>query len=373
MKCVSAISELRSRLHVCIIVLAVILVAPVMVVADEEASDNSDEVDEVIEIGTLDDELVVLDESEDDQPADVDNMPTDSYKREPLLSREAIGDFVIGPGRFDVSLAPGQTRVVQMTVANRTGEGKIFTFETEDAQGSADPNRTVDLLGDKQGPYTLRDYISVPHWSFYLEHGQRALVPVTISLPPDAEPGGRYGSLLVSVTSKPTEERGAGTRSASAIISRLGTLFFITTPGDIEWNSALTGFSTRNSQRFFGSAPITFDITQENFGTVHTVPYGRVTITNILGEEIGRVNLDPWYVMPQAVRTRELVWNRDLVIGRYTATAQINRGYDDIVDEMSFSFYVIPWKLALMVFAILFFFFLGLRFFFSRFEFKRKT
>ncbi len=332
------------------------------------------------ETGAAPEDLAVLDEEvlvvADDDTAAVTadtSTPEDSYRREPLVSREVFGDFVIGPGRFDVELAPGQSRTVEMTIANRMGEGKIFSFETEDMVGARDPNRTIDLLGDQEGPYSLRDFISVSHQTFFLEHGQRARVPVTITLPPDVEPGGRYGSLLVSVTSRPSQQVAAGTRSGSAIVSRIGALFFVTTPGDIVRDSSLTSFSTRNRQRFFTAGPVTFDITQENFGSVHTNPYGRMVITNILGEEVGRVNLDPWYVMPQAIRTRELTWDREFLFGRYTATAQINRGYDDIVDEKAFVFYVVPWRLGVIVFGILFLGFLLLRLFFSRFELKRKS
>ena len=328
-------------------------------------------------VGLLDDEVVVIEVDETDTAILTDSAPDvvrDSYVREPLPSREAFGDFVIGPGRFDVQLAPGQSRTVEMTVANRLGEGRFFSFDTEDMTGSTDPSQTVQLLGDAVGPYTLRDFISVPHQRFYLEHGERARIPITITLPADAEPGGRYGSLLTAVTSNPLEvSLDGGTRSGAPVVSRIGTLFFITTPGDIVRDSELVDFAARNNQKFFAAGPVTFDVVVENSGSVHTSPYGQMVITNIFGEEVGRTNLDPWYVMPESVRAREIRWDREALFGRYTATMAVNRGYDDIVDEMSYSFYVIPWKWLVMVFGGLFIFFLLLRFVFSRFEFKRKT
>ena len=329
------------------------------------------------EQGLVDDEVVVITESDDlgavTDVVDDLNVVTDSYRREPLPSTDVFGDFVVGPGRFDVQLAPGETRVMELTVANRLGVGRFFSVTAEDMVSAGRGDGAVTLLGDEIGPYTLRDFVSVPYDRFFVEHGQRVRIPVTVSLPPDAEPGGRYGSLLIQTATDPADPgQGAGARSGSTVISRIGTLFFVTTPGDIDRDTALIDFRTRNTQRFFATGPITFDIVTENFGTVHTTPYGRVVITNILGEEVGSVNLDPWFVMPQSIRSRDLTWNRELLIGRYTATAQINRGYDDIIDEMSFTFYVIPWTLVGGIFFGLFTFFLLLRFFFSRFEFKRK-
>ena len=90
------------------------------------------------------------------------------------------------------------------------------------------------------------------------------------------------------------------------------------------------------------------------------------------GDEVGFIELDPWFALPKSLRTREVSWNRDLLIGRYKATAFINRGYDDIVDEVSVTFWVMPWKLAVGTFSTLFVLFLILRFVATRFEFKRK-
>lgn len=352
------------------------LVATIALPAIVLAQGAGDDLESVF--GTTDEEVVVI-----EQDGDVEDSATatpgaesaagDTYRRERLGSDDVFGDFVVGPARFEVELNPGDSRIVQMTVANRMGQGRVFSFATEDTIGSETGDKAIQLLGDQEGPYTLRDYISVPHESFFLEHGERARIPVTISIPPDAEPGGRYGSLLISVTSDRRDVTAeGGARGASAIVSRISTLFFVTTPGEQAFDSALVDFQTRNGRWLYAEGPIIFDVVSENFGNVHTTPYGRLTITNILGEEVGVRNIDPWFVMPRSVRTREITWEREFLIGRYTATIEVNRGYDDVVDVETFSFWVIPWKLVGAVFIGLFLFFLLLRFFFSRFEFKRK-
>jgi hypothetical protein len=298
---------------------------------------------------------------------------SDTYRRDKLPSTEVFGDFVLGPGKFELELAPGQSRTVELTIGNRMGETKIFSFETEDMTGSQTGDSAVVLLGADRGPYTLKDYIQISSPQFELAHAERARIPVTISIPADAEPGGRYGSLLVSIVSNPNDaDGGSGAAPASVVISRIGTLFFITTPGETRREGELREFSTIGRQSFFASGPITFGVVFENTGPVHTTPYGEIRITNTFGDEVGFVQLEPWFVMPQSLRNREVQWNRSFMIGRYTATAQINRGYDDIIDTQSFTFWVIPWDIVGYVFLGFFLFFLLLRFLFSRFEFKRK-
>lgn len=285
-----------------------------------------------------------------------------------------VGDFVVGPGKVDITLEPGESMVVEMLVTNRTGERRRFNLTTEDMTGSRDLNTPILLLGSDRGPYSLKDYLSVPAVQFELEQNERARVPVTISIPPDAEPGGLYGSVLVNTTAiEAVSGESENTVPQSAIVARIGTLFFVTVPGEVEQNGKLKKFGTREDQRFYGSGPISFGILHENNGSIHIAPYGEVRITNMLGEEVGFVTLEPWFVLPGAERLREVTWTRELLLGRYTATAQINRSYDDIIDEASVSFWVLPWKIVLGVFGTLFVIIFLIRAFFRTFEFKRKS
>jgi hypothetical protein len=284
-----------------------------------------------------------------------------------------IGDFVVGPGKFDLTLNPGESKTVEMTITNRTGERRIFKLGVEDAQGSYDPESPVLLLGDTKGPFSLKDYVSFTSSSFELDHNERALVPVTISIPPNAEPGGLYGSVLVNTVAIEAEQGNTGgTVPQSAIVARIGTLFFVTIPGDVYRDGSMTKFGTISDQKFFQEGPIRFGILFENKGSIHVAPYGEIKVTNIFGEEVGFVELEPWFVFPQSERLREVTWNRELLIGRYTATAQINRSYDDVVDTMTYSFWVLPWKLMLVAFGIVFVIVFIVRAFFRTFEFKRR-
>jgi hypothetical protein len=276
-------------------------------------------------------------------------------------------DFVVGPGKSEVELKPGEERIVNILVSNRMGETKTFTLEVEDFIGSKNPQETVVLLGDDRGPYSLKDYISVPERTFELKNGERATVPVKISVPSDAQPGGLYGSVLVSIASKST-----GSGGASAIVSRIGTLFFVNIPGDVVSDGKLVDFETAGSKKFYGKGPINFRLLYENNGSVHLNPYGEIKITNMFGEEVGKVEIDPWFAMPGALRLREVSWDRPFLFGFYKAHAEINRGYDDIIDSKTLTFFVIPWHIiviALVSIAVLVF---ALRFVFSHFEIRRK-
>jgi hypothetical protein len=287
---------------------------------------------------------------------------------------DIVGDFVVGPGKADVAINPGESKIVYMTVTNRTGEERRFNVTVQDAQGSQDPQTPIELLGDDRGPYSLKDYVSVPAETFILGHNQRARIPVTVSIPADSEPGGRYGSVLIDTVAVESNIRDSQTTvPQSAIIARVGTLFFVTIPGEVDRAARLKEFATIGKQTMFGGGPVKFGVLYENTGSIHTAPAGEVRITNLLGDEVGLVVLEPWFVLPKSERIREISWNREFLFGRYTATAQITRGYDGIVDTASFTFWVLPWKMLLGGFAAIFIVLFLTRAFFRTFEFKRKT
>jgi hypothetical protein len=321
-----------------------------------------------------DSELPPVEAATNTTPVDVaPPVVTDNYSRERLPNDDVFNDFVIGPGRFELALEPGQSRTVELVVSNRMGVEKVFSFETEDAKGTVDGSQPLVLLGDDRGPYTIKDYISVPYNNFTLKHAERARIPVTVSIPADADPGGRYGSLLISIVSDRKELNAAGAAApASVLVSRIGTLFFISAPGTTKAAGETLDFATVNNQSVFTDSPIPMSVVFENTGDVHLNPYGEIRITNLLGDEVGFVELAPWFVLPNAIRNRVVDWDRELLIGRYTAIAQINRGYDDIIDTQTIVFWVLPWKILLPIFIALFLIFAAIRYIATRFEFKRK-
>ncbi len=92
----------------------------------------------------------------------------------------------------------------------------------------------------------------------------------------------------------------------------------------------------------------------------------------MFGEEVGQLQLEPWFVLPESTRLREVSWSREFLFGMYTATVYVNRSYGDAIDEMSFTFWILPWKPVAGAFVVLFLVFFTIRAFFRTFEFKRK-
>jgi len=298
-----------------------------------------------------------------------------AYRLEDMnLVGPAAGDFALGPGKTELWMDPGEKVTKQLYVANRLGKTMNFIIEIEDFRGSRDPEQTVVLLGEERGPYSLKDYLHPEVMEFILKHGERITLPIEISIPEDAEPGGLYGSVLVR-TERPPELELEGKEgeavSGIKLISRLGTLFFIRVKGDVVENGFLGDFST--AKDFYEKGPVPFELLFENNGSTHLIPYGLIEIKNLLGRKIDEIELEPWFAMPDALRSRKVIWERGLLFGRYTATAKVNRGYGDIIDQKSIDFWVIPWKIILIGLVLLVIIIGLLMWIASHFEIRRKN
>ncbi|RLE08187.1 hypothetical protein DRZ78_01550 [Candidatus Aerophobetes bacterium] len=301
--------------------------------------------------------------------------PVFAYNIQKLANVPVENDFTLGPGKIEVFLDPGSTTTRNLLITNRLGKTMDFKVEIEDFEGSPTGERAAVLLGGKRGPYSLKDYLHPELSEFTLAHGERMVLPVEISIPEGMEPGGLYGSVLIS-TSPPEKipEREEGVAKGQVrIVGRVGTLFFVRTKGEVNEEGALEKFDTTGSKRFYQKGPISFTILYRNTGNVHLDPYGIVEIKNILGKKIGEIEVEPYFAMPKSLRYREVKWERGLALGHYTATLFLNRGYQDIIDTAKINFWIFPWKILLIagiaIFSIIWF----IWWIATHFEIRRKS
>jgi hypothetical protein len=272
---------------------------------------------------------------------------------EALPDAKVFNDFVVGPGKIEMELAPGEKGTFDLQISNRLGTVKTFSIGEEDFTGSNNITETVVLLGSDRGPYSLKDYITVSTSTIEIEHGTRVRVPVSVSIPRDAQPGGLYGSVIVGTISKNevTNSTG-GVVSSNPVITRIGTLIFIRVKGDVNESGKLTDFKLAGNKKIiFDSNNIKFNLFYENEGNVHLNPKGTITVKNMLGASVGTITVEPWFAMPKSMRFREVGWNSTFLFGKYTALASVERGYGELSDDASISFWVIPWKIILGIFS----------------------
>lgn len=296
------------------------------------------------------------------------------YEIQSLSNTPNKEDFVLGPGRTELVLSPGEKSVQEITVTNRLGREMDFKVSVEDFSGSYNTDQPVILLGEEEGQYSLKEYIKPAVSEFHLKHGERIIIPVEISIPQDSEPGGLYGSVLVATD--PSEQQLEENKGGATLISRLGNLFFVRVKGDANESGFLKEFTLDNfKEPFYENGPISFSVLFQNEGNVHLAPSGRIEIKNILGKKVGEIDVDKFFVMPSSVRERKFEWNYKFLLGKYTATLILDKGYQqtEIPDEeLNVSFWVFPWKTIIPVFVGLILVLMLLKYIVSKFKIEIK-
>ncbi len=287
---------------------------------------------------------------------------------------EINDDFVVGPAKTEVFLKPGEKVTKSLSVLNRTDREQLFTVEVEDFTGSKDPNQVVVLLGNDRGPYSLRDYIEPEVNSFKLKSGQRAVMDVVISLPQDAEPGGHYGSVLVSSEPSRSENENEFDNTTKTV-SRIGVLYFVRIAGKVKEDARLVDFRLEGEKSFYEKGPFNFEVLFENSSSVHLTPSGTIKVKNMIGRTVKELKVDPFFSLPDSLRAAKIAWDGGFAFGRYTAEVNLARGYQespDQTDTMSVSFWVLPWKIVVGLIIVIVIAFFILRKLLRSFEIKRK-
>jgi len=267
------------------------------------------------------------------------------------INVEIRNDFIVEPGKTEIVLNPGESVVKNVTVTSRINKTVNFKLSSEDLMGTDSSQEPVRLLGDEKGPYSIKDFIVPEIKEFTLSLGEKIVIPVTISVPINAEPRGYYGALIVANQPEKLEGQEAKeVEGKTRLISRIGSLFLVKIKGEGKEEGSLASFKVMGpSKIFYPQRPEGFEVAYKNSGNVHLVPYGNITIKNMLGRTVGELPVNAYFALPDSTRYREVMWDQGFGLGRYTADLSLYKGYGNEFVESKVSFWIIPWKILIPV------------------------
>ncbi len=282
---------------------------------------------------------------------------------------EDAGDFVLVPGKVEIFGNPGEEITKKITITNRTNRLVNYSVKVEDFIGSRSEDTPVILLGDDKSPYSFKDNIIPDSRNFSLKFGQQITIPVTVKIPDNQQPGGFYSSVIIA--SQPTDT--GGIAGGARLVSRIGCLFFIRVNGPVKEEGNIEDFTVKEKKSsLMSGGPMTFEILFNNSGSIHLVPYGTISITNLLGKKVAELPVDGYFSLPNSLRYREVRWERDTLFGRYKATLSLNRGYGNLSDEKIVTFWSIPWGYVFIIIGFMSILAVGGRLFKKNFKISRK-
>jgi hypothetical protein len=255
------------------------------------------------------------------------------------------------PPRSEIEVVAGQANTQSIKVRNESTETKTITvsvrdFIVTDNQGT--PEFIDNFSDDINNRWAASSWIQVsPQASYRLKPGETKSLMVTIIVPENATPGGHYAMILHS----PNNEA-IISQNTAAIETNVGTLILINVPGKITQNAKVDEFS---APRFLEYGPVNFKTIITNLSDTHIKPLGKIKITNIFGLKTTELqfNNKDFNIFPLTSRIFENVLNKRWLLGRYRATLQSPYGTAGNLITATLVFWVIPWRLLLLISAAL--------------------
>lgn len=256
------------------------------------------------------------------------------------------GAFVVRPAKVELELAPGESQVVDVVLENGTPSPLSVSVSSEDISSKTQTSATDDpvmLSGTGDAMHTLKDMVSVPRNKFEILSYKAMHVPVAVTIPKTAVPGGRYGSVVFEFAPAITDKNQPAQNIA--VKSRVATLFLVRIKGQVHEEGSLVSFGLFNYEHTTLSPtallPLRFTVSFGNKGDVQLNPHGTITLSGMWGTNKVLV-IDPWVVLPGATRMREIDVIDALSPGYYKAKLELARGYADGVDKSEVGFWVLP-------------------------------
>lgn len=299
-------------------------------------------------------------------------------------------DVTISPVFFDLTSDPGTTLNEKIKIRNNTTSPIPIKLSVNKLSGDLNGNLT---LSKDKNDLTL-SWITFENDTVVLKPLEWTEIPLTIEVPKDAAYGYYWTIALTQDNASPLAKSGVSLTGAAAV----PVLLDVKKPGAKMQGKVVKFVSDSN---FYEYPPVKFSLSFENTGNVHVRPHGNIFIKDVLGRQVGLldVNIGQGTVLPNSVRTFDTTWNDgfitvepklvggqpkldkngkpetqlnirwdkilDLRIGNYTASALIviSTNTRDIPFEAQTSFFVFPWKLVIVI--VLFVIFAGIGFYSS--------
>lgn len=253
----------------------------------------------------------------------------------------------ISPLTFELTANPGNVIPPNtVKIYNPTDNIISIKMEIEDFRPEGEKGQVI-VEPKAEMTYSLKRWVKIDPVEFTLEPKAEKFVSFTIEVPENAEPGGKYGSILASTIGSIGKEV-----TGTAIAQKVGALLLLTVSGETKESLTIKDFITTSS--FFEYGPVPFTIRFENSGTVHIRPKGYITITNWREKKVGELEFPQLNVMPGSIRKIETKWNTKWGFGKYTATVVGSYGVNNFpVSSEILTFWVVPWRIILAVFLVL--------------------
>ncbi len=278
---------------------------------------------------------------------------------------QAILPLTVAPARQEVALEPGESTTLNVRFYNLgespvVGTVKTVDFIVENNLG------TPTFLEEKQEispKYSASLWTTLPYDRMSIAAYDKVSVPVSISVPKNVKPGGRYISVYFEAVPNLPPNTRSSKETGTAVTPRIAALISIRVKGDAFEKALIERFFARS---FYEYGPIPVETAILNRGDYHVKPQGVLLVTNIFGNLVAQEKLKEQNIFPDTSRTYMNLLGTKWMLGKYKI--ELGASYGDKGQALNRILYVwvFPWRVAVFVILTFFIIFILTKSFFDR-------
>ena len=276
--------------------------------------------------------------------------------------------LTVTPTRFEISGNPGDTLNEEISLINETDNIETYSvsYTNFEAQGE---NGDPAFVTPKEG---LGTWIKTEESSVVILPKQQRVVPFTITIPKDADPGGHFAVIFWGISS--------GDSPGVSVGAKTGVLVLLSVKGDVKEDAGLLNFNTTGKKFWYSTLPVSFEYRFKNDGGDRIKPKGKITIRNTVFLPTERLDANPGdgNVLPASTRKITADWIKyerpkdyeeptaffskfwsdfvyqwkNFAVGLYSAKLNVNYGLQNQNVKKTAFFFVFPWQLVLVIIIV---------------------
>lgn len=203
----------------------------------------------------------------------------------------------VSPAYVDINLEkPDEVQTLPIVFTNHSKSSLTLQIFPIDFKQADDFGAIQMLTAPGSYSYSLSSFLSLESDTVLLDPGQKKTFMVTIKNREDLSPGGHYAAVVAKVVNAGKTELPSVSPAVSSLIllRKMGGERFNLSLKDVNWPENTVVFEYSNQ----------INLTFQNEGNIHVIPYGRIDVTDMFGRLIfkGIINTSSVAVFPESRR-----------------------------------------------------------------------
>jgi Sec-independent protein translocase protein TatA len=256
------------------------------------------------------------------------------------------------PPKQEMLINPGESYSTIVKFQNQgiipiSGTLSALDFIVTDTQGTPVflDNSTVVGTTTLPAKYSAAKWIKFYSDKMTIAANGNISVPITINVPKNAAPGGRYAAVLFEPAAGPSLGNPASA-GETPISVRIASLLYIRVAGPITEKAMVTKFQLPT---FLEYGPVSVATEILNLGDYHITPVGAITLKDMFGRVVASQALESKNIFPGTSRTFDSKVGDKLMFGKFTVGLAASYGSAGQVLLATGTLWIFPWKVTLAV------------------------